>query len=58
MLAFFVKPTLMYLYGVDKAHVNNVAAAIRRVQPPNVYTGNGIALVGETLRLKSRSGSR
>jgi len=58
VLGFFVKPTLMYLYGIDKALVTNTAAAIRAVRKPNAYTGNGIQLVGETLKLKQRAGSK
>lgn len=58
VLAFFVKPTLMYLYGIDKALVTNTAAAIRAIRKPNAYTGNGIQLVGETLKLKQRAGSK
>uniref|UniRef100_A0A383WGD5 Ribosomal protein L6 alpha-beta domain-containing protein n=1 Tax=Tetradesmus obliquus TaxID=3088 RepID=A0A383WGD5_TETOB len=58
VLAFFVKPALMYLYGVDKALVTNTAAAIRAVRKPNAYTGNGIQLVGEVLKLKQRAGSK
>jgi large subunit ribosomal protein L6 len=56
--AFFVKPTLMYLYGVDKQAVTNTAAAIRAVRKPNAYTGNGVQLVGEVVRLKQRAGSK
>jgi ribosomal protein L6P/L9E len=48
----------MYLYGIDKALVTNTAAAIRAVRKPNAYTGNGIQLVGETLKLKQRAGSK
>lgn len=58
VLAFFVKPALMYLYSVDKALVTNTAAAIRAVRKPNAYTGNGIQLVGEVLKLKQRAGSK
>jgi large subunit ribosomal protein L6 len=56
--AFFVKPTLMYLYGTDKHLVSNTAAAIRAVRKPNRYTGNGIQLVGEVIKLKQRAGSK
>jgi large subunit ribosomal protein L6 len=58
VLGLCVKPTLMYLYGVDKHLVTNTAAAIRAVRKPNSYTGNGIQLVGETVRLKQRAGSK
>jgi large subunit ribosomal protein L6 len=58
VLAFFIKPTLMYLYGVDKQLVHNTAARIRAVRKPNVYTGNGIQLVDETIKLRQRAGSK
>lgn len=57
-MGFCVKPTLMYLYGVDKQVVTNTAAAIRAVRKPNAYTGNGIQLVGENMKLKQRAGSK
>ncbi|KAI8469130.1 MAG: hypothetical protein J3K34DRAFT_522405 [Monoraphidium minutum] len=56
--AFFVKPTLVYLYGVDKALVTGAAAALRAVRPPNAYTGNGVALLGEETKLRQRAGSK
>lgn len=58
VVAFFVKPTLAYLYGADKALVTGAAAALRAVQPPNKYTGNGVALVGEEVKLRQRAGSK
>lgn len=58
VLGLCVKPSLMYLYGVDKQLVTNTAAAIRAVRKPNAYTGNGIQLVGETIKLKQRAGSK
>ena len=58
VVGLFVKPNLMYLHGVDKHLVTNTAAAIRAVRKPNAYTGNGIQLVGETIKLKQRAGSK
>lgn len=58
VLAFFVKPTLMYLYGIDKAVVHNTAAALRAVRSPNAYTGNGVQIVGEELDLKKRASTK
>jgi hypothetical protein len=56
--AFFLKPTLLYLYGVDKALVTGAAAALRAVRPPNTYTGNGVMLLGEEVKLRQRAGSK
>jgi ribosomal protein L6P/L9E len=58
VVAFFVKPTLLYLYGVDKALVTGAAAALRAVRPPNSYTGNGVMLLGEEVKLRQRAGSK
>jgi hypothetical protein len=56
--AFCVKPTLLYLYGLRKEEVDEVAQAIRSVRKPNVYTGNGIQLVDEVVRQKQRKASK
>ncbi|KAG1657310.1 hypothetical protein FOA52_009144 [Chlamydomonas sp. UWO 241] len=56
--AFCIKPTLLYLYGLRKEEVDGVAASIRSVRKPNVYTGNGIRLVDESVRIKARKASR
>lgn len=58
VVAFFVKPTLVYLYGVDKALVTGAAAALRAVRPPNDYTGNGVLMLGEEVKLRQRAGSK
>ncbi|KIY99169.1 hypothetical protein MNEG_8793 [Monoraphidium neglectum] len=58
VVAFFLKPTLVYLYGVDKAQVTGAAAALRAVRPPNAYTGNGVMLLGEEVQLRQRAGSK
>ena len=56
--AFCIKPTLLYLYGLHKGEVDAVAGAIRAVRRPNVYTGNGIQLVDEVVRIKQRKASK
>ena len=38
--------------GVDKQAVGQLAAEIRKVRPPNIYTGKGIRYAGEQVRLK------
>ncbi len=38
--------------GIDKQAVGQIAAEIRRVRPPNVYTGKGIRYAGEQVRIK------
>ena len=45
--------------GIDKQAVGQVAADIRRVRPPNTYTGKGIRYSGENVRTKpGKSGRR
>ena len=45
--------------GIDKQAVGQVAADIRRVRPPNAYTGKGIRYYGENVRTKpGKSGRR
>ncbi|MEW5317492.1 MAG: hypothetical protein WDW38_008781 [Sanguina aurantia] len=56
--AFFLKPTIMYLYGLKLAEVEAVAASIRAVRKPNTYTGNGIQRLDEVVKLKARAGSK
>ena len=38
--------------GIDKQKVGQLASEIRRVRPPNVYTGKGIRYAGEVVRIK------
>nr|8A22_Ae Chain Ae, uL6m [Polytomella magna]8APN_Ae Chain Ae, uL6m [Polytomella magna]8APO_Ae Chain Ae, uL6m [Polytomella magna] len=52
--AFFLKPTLMYLYGLNIDELRKTAMDIRALRKPNVFTGNGIALLDETVRIKQR----
>lgn len=36
--------------------MKNTAMRIRSLRKPNIYTGQGILLAGETVRLKARKG--
>jgi large subunit ribosomal protein L6 len=38
--------------GIDKQAVGQIAAEIRRVRPPNAYTGKGIRYAYEQVKLK------
>jgi len=53
--AFCLKPTLLYLYGLQEERLSELAQQIRSIRKPNVYTGNGIQLVGEVLKTKQRT---
>ena len=44
--------------GIDKQVVGEMAARIRRIRKPNVYTGKGIRYAGEQLRLKPGKSAR
>ena len=44
--------------GYDKQVVGQMAASIRKVRPPNVYTGKGIRYSDETVRLKPGKSAR
>jgi len=44
--------------GIDKQAVGQLAARIRAVRPPNVYTGKGIRYDGEQVRLKPGKSAR
>jgi len=44
--------------GISLAAVRDAAMAIRRIRPPNVYTGNGIRLLNENVKLRQRAGSK
>jgi len=47
------KPTIVIIKGIDKQLVGQVAANIRRVQPPEPYKGKGIKYAGEQIRRKA-----
>jgi large subunit ribosomal protein L6 len=44
--------------GIDKQQVGQIAAEIRKVRPPNVYTGKGIRYLGEEVHLKPGKSAR
>jgi large subunit ribosomal protein L6 len=44
--------------GIDKQAVGQMAAEIRSVRPPNVYTGKGIRYADENVRLKPGKSAR
>ena len=44
--------------GVDKQAVGQLAAEIRKVRPPNIYTGKGIRYAGEQVRRKPGKSAR
>ena len=44
--------------GIDKQAVGQLAAEIRKVRPPNAYTGKGIRYFGEVIRLKPGKSAR
>ena len=44
--------------GVDKQAVGQIAAQIRKVRPPNVYTGKGIRYSDEVVRLTPGKSAR
>eukprot|EP01026_Neomeris_dumetosa_P031213 TRINITY_DN24777_c0_g1_i3.p1 TRINITY_DN24777_c0_g1~~TRINITY_DN24777_c0_g1_i3.p1 ORF type:complete len:295 (-),score=3.72 TRINITY_DN24777_c0_g1_i3:426-1310(-) len=56
--ALVLEPTLLCLYGVDKTQVDRVASKIRALQPPNIYTGQGIRLLGEKVVLRAKAGQK
>lgn len=46
-------PTKVVIKGIDKQQVNNLAAVIRRVYPPEPYKGKGIRYENENVRQKA-----
>ena len=48
----------IHVRGIDKQKVGHLAAQIRKVRPPNVYTGKGIRYMGEQIRLKPGKSAR
>jgi large subunit ribosomal protein L6 len=45
-------PNQIVVKGIDKQHVGQVAAEIRKVRPPEPYKGKGIRYEGEFVRRK------
>lgn len=48
----------IHVRGIDKQAVGQLASNIRRVRPPNAYTGKGIRYAGEQIRLKPGKSAR
>jgi large subunit ribosomal protein L6 len=48
----------IHIRGIDKQAVGQMAAQIRTVRPPNVYTGKGIRYAGEEVHLKPGKSAR
>ena len=48
----------IHIRGIDKQAVGQLAAQIRAVRPPNIYTGKGIRYLGEQIRLKPGQSAR
>ena len=48
----------IHVRGIDNQAVGQLAAQIRTVRPPNVYTGKGIRYLGEQIRLKPGKSAR
>ena len=48
----------IHVRGIDKQMVGQVAAQIRAVRPPNVYTGKGVRYAGEQVRIKPGKSAR
>ena len=44
--------------GIDKQLVGHIAAQIRKVRPPNAYTGKGIRYRGEQVKIKPGNSAR
>ena len=44
--------------GIDKQKVGQLASEIRRVRPPNVYTGKGVRYFNESVKLKPGKSAR
>jgi large subunit ribosomal protein L6 len=43
----------IHVEGIDKQVVGEVAARLRAIRPPNVYTGKGLRYLGEQVRRKA-----
>jgi large subunit ribosomal protein L6 len=44
--------------GINKQSVGEMAAQIRKVRPPNAYTGKGIRYLGEHIKIKPGKSAR
>lgn len=52
-ITFRVEKNLLTVAGAEKQQVGEVAAAIRRLRPPEPYKGKGIRYLGEVVRRKA-----
>ncbi len=52
-IAFVVEGPRVHVQGIDKEHVGQVAANIRKLRPPEPYKGKGIRYQGEHVRRKA-----
>ncbi len=49
----------IHVDGIDKQAVGEVAARIKKIRPPNPYTGKGVRYLGEQVRLRpGKAGGR
>lgn len=48
-----VEKNIITIGGIDKQQIGEIAAAIRRLRPPEPYKGKGIRYVGEHVRRKA-----
>jgi large subunit ribosomal protein L6 len=50
---FAKEPTQLILFGVDRAHVCQVAASLQALRPPSSYQAKGIYLADQIIRRKA-----
>ncbi len=51
-IEFEVKGKIVIVSGIEKQKVSHIAGTIRKIRPPNPYTGKGIRYEGEEIKLK------
>lgn len=51
-ISFAVEKATITITGIDKEVVNQLAAKIREVRPPDIYKGKGVRYSGEVIKLK------
>jgi len=49
--AFFLEPSLLCIFGIDKNQVSQLASKIRAFKPPERYKGKGIRFTNEKVAL-------
>jgi large subunit ribosomal protein L6 len=52
-ITFAVEGPRIHVQGIDKEHVGQVAANIRKLRPPEPYKGKGVRYLGERVRRKA-----